>query len=765
MAGSAMATPARQVPPLPTPQSRTSRPRAARRPLRDNPRLILAGMVLLVIALVAIGAVANRSSGLAPDFLTEFVLYGLWAADLTMLLGLTFVLARNVIKLIVERRRALPFARFRAKLVAVLLGMTLVPSVLVLIVGSELIRNSVGRWFNAPVEEVLTAADTIASDYYHDRQTRVSDDAARIARSLTNQPLSSSDVGTVRDLIRGEVARGHLRAVEVYRIAPGSSGMQAVPFVEAKSADLPRGYSRTAADRLAAHAAAGQLDPPTPEPLGEGGELIRAMALVRRGGSGQPAAVVVASDYLTGELAARARRITAAYENYSQLRVLRRPLAGVYLSFFLMMTLMILVGSTWMGLYLAKRISEPVDRLATAAREIEAGHLDYRVDRETVSDDEFGSLVEAFNSMASELGKSRQRLERSTVDLERKHVEVEARRRYIETILERIATGVVSIDGAGRISTLNSAAKRLLSVDGSVVGRRATEIFERPDLQPFGALLRTAGAGKSEPSAQEIALMRADREIQLAAVATVLSGDSYTGMVLVLDDVTPLIRAQKVAAWREVARRLAHEIKNPLTPIQLCAERLRRHFSSAPPPARELVDECTSTIVGEVDSLKALVDEFSQFARMPAPRAAPGDLHALLNEALALYDGLLGEITFERRFADCLPPVRIDGEQIRRVIINLVDNAIEAMNRSGVITIETQHDAAAGFVRLIVADNGPGIAPAEREKLFMPYYSTKRRGSGLGLAIVRRIVAEHGGTIEAAENVPNGTRFTIELPC
>jgi two-component system, NtrC family, nitrogen regulation sensor histidine kinase NtrY len=197
----------------------------------------------------------------------------------------------------------------------------------------------------------------------------------------------------------------------------------------------------------------------------------------------------------------------------------------------------------------------------------------------------------------------------------------------------------------------------------------------------------------------------------------------------------------------------------------LCAERMRRHFSGAPAATQALVEECTSTIVGEVDSLKALVDEFSQFARMPAPRAAPTDLHALLNEALALYQGLLGEVRFERRFAEQLPKVRVDGEQIRRVIINLVDNAIEAMNRSGVITIETHHDAGSSLVRLFVTDNGPGIPLAEREKLFMPYYSTKRRGSGLGLAIVRRIVAEHGGTIEVGDNQPRGTRFTIELPC
>ena len=738
----------------------------SRRPLRDNPRLILAGMLFLLLALVGIVAVANRSAGLSADFLTEFVLYGLWAADLTILLGLTFVLARNVIKLIVERRRALPFARFRGKLVAVLLGMTLVPAVLVLLVGSELIRNSVDRWFTAPVDEVLTAADLIASDYYRDRENRVKADAARLAAALSAAAFDGGDVRAVRDRIYPEVAQGRVTMVEVYRVQPGTQPPQVAPYLDVAAPNIPHGYAGAVASRMAEHAAAGQAEPPTIERLAAGGELIRAAAVVRRSAGAQPVAVVIASDVLTGELAARARRISDAYEDYSQLHALRQPLQGVYLSFFLMMTLMILVGATWMGLYLAKRITEPVQRLATAAREIGAGHLDYRVDKGTVSDDEFGSLVEAFNLMASEVGKSRRRLERSTVDLERKHIEVEGRRRYIETILERITTGVVSIDAAGRVSTLNSAAKRLLGLDASAVGQPVTEVFGGEDLQPFGALLRAAASAKSEPSAQEIALSHDDRELQLAAVATTLQGaEGFDGMVLVLDDVTPLMRALKVAAWREVARRLAHEIKNPLTPIQLCAERIRRHFIHAAGPTQSLVDECTSTIVGEVDSLKALVDEFSQFARMPAPRAAPADLHSILNEALALYHGLLGEVHFERHLATALPKVRVDVEQIRRVIINLVDNAIEAMNRSGVITIETQHDADASVVRLMVSDDGPGIPAAEREKLFMPYYSTKRRGSGLGLAIVRRIVAEHGGTIEVGEHEPKGTRFTIELPC
>jgi two-component system nitrogen regulation sensor histidine kinase NtrY len=455
--------------------------------------------------------------------------------------------------------------------------------------------------------------------------------------------------------------------------------------------------------------------------------------------------------------------MTKAFEDYNQLRVLKRPLTGVYLSFFLMVTLLILVSAIWMGLYLAKRITRPVQMLAAAAREIGAGRLDQHL--EPQSDDEFGALTEAFNTMAGELATSRRKVERSTIELERKHVEVERRRRYIETILERITTGVISLDAMGMVTTINSAALRLLRLEPSVIGQPIRAMFARPDLESLSVLLAGSGRGASTPVAQELALSRDGHEVHLAVVATSLVGESgiAEGQILVLDDVTPLIRAQKVAAWREVARRLAHEIKNPLTPIQLSAERLRRHFTDAPSGARALVDECTTTIVGEVESLKGLVDEFSQFARMPTPRTVPTDVRELITNTLTLYEGLFTGVRIEHRFA-ALPPVRLDPEQIRRVIINLIDNAIEAVERHGQILVETQCDQSNHLARIIVADDGPGIPAGEREKLFLPYYSTKRRGSGLGLAIVRRIIAEHGGNIDVGDNVPRGTRFTIELP-
>jgi two-component system nitrogen regulation sensor histidine kinase NtrY len=741
-------------------------PQRPRRPFRDNPRLILAGIGVLLAVLVGLLAIANGTSQFSPDFLSEFVLYALSAADLTMLAALVFVLARNIIKLIVERRKALPFARFRAKLVALLLGMTLVPTVLVLIVGSELIRTNIDRWFNAPMADILSSANQIASDYYHEQQLLASDHANRLARTLAGADLTSADVRPIRDLLAPDVTLQRVQMVEVYRVVPASGSLPSLePVIDVAAPALPSGHSRAAVDRLAAQALAGSTEPKSIETLGAAGDLLHAAAIIRAR-DGKPSGVVVATTYLTGDLAARSRRMTKAFEDYNQLRVLKRPLTGLYLSFFLMVTLLILFGATWMGSYLAKRITRPVLMLSAAAREIGAGRLDQRVEPE--SNDEFGSLVEAFNSMARELAAGRRRVDRGTIQLERKHGEVEGRRRYIETILERIATGVVSVDPAGAITTINTAAARLLSLDRQIVGQPALAVFDRADLQPLRAILAGAGLhGRGEPATHEIALAREGQELHLAAVATALVGESgeSEGAVLVLDDVTPLIRAQKVAAWREVARRLAHEIKNPLTPIQLSAERLGRHFAGAPPQTRALVDECTQTIVGEVESLKGLVDEFSQFARMPSPRTVPTDLAQLITDTVALYNGIFTDVRIDQRFGAGVSLVRLDAEQIRRVIINLMDNAIEAMERRGQIVVETQLDAANSVVRVIVADNGPGIPVGEREKLFLPYYSTKRRGSGLGLAIVRRIIAEHGGSIEVGDNTPRGTRFTIELPC
>ena len=418
-----------------------------------------------------------------------------------------------------------------------------------------------------------------------------------------------------------------------------------------------------------------------------------------------------------------------------------------------------------MGLYLAKRITRPVQMLSAAAREIGAGRLEHRIEHQ--ADDEFGHMVESFNAMAADLSTRQRRLERASLDLEQRHQAVERRHRSVETILERIATGVISIDAAGAVGRVNSAAARLLGLPPGVEGRPIAQVLG-PDLTAVMAVLDDAararigvgGAGGQHHARGPRGARWRWRPRDCTATA------GFEGTVLVLDDVTPLIRAQKVAAWREVARRLAHEIKNPLTPIQLSAERLQRKLGEAGAPHEALVRECTSTIIGEVESLKGLVDEFSQFARMPAPKAVPSSLNQAVTDALTLYQGLFPQLTLDVALAADLPPVRLDAEQIKRVIINLVDNAVEAMDRQGAHRRRDRRTTRCTRWRgsswpTTARASPPAIATSCSCRTTRP----RAAAAGLGLAIVRRIVAEHGGNVEVSDNSPTGSRFTIELPC
>jgi len=588
--------------------------------------------------------------------------------------------------------------------------------------------------------------------------------------------VAQADEGAISPFLNAELATMRDSMVEVYRAVPAPTGAPDVVLVVGLESPSLAGHNvRAAADRLAARTvAAGRDQSSTEDLVASGGVLFRAASPVI-GPDRTVVGAVVASRHLEANLVADARRAESAYVRFKGLSVMRGPILFSYLSIFLTATLLILIAATWLGLYLAKRITRPVQQLAEGARAIGAGRLDIRLEPET--GDELGGLVEAFNMMAAELQTNRSKLDQSRQDLERKNAEVDGRRRYIETVLERVATGVISLDAAGRISTMNGAASRLLGVDASCLGQPARAVLAREDLRALLPLVDAVERRTERGIVQEMALTREGREINLATAATVLAGtEGSEGAVLVLDDVTPLIRAQRVAAWRDVARRLAHEIKNPLTPIQLSAERLRRFFTGAPSPTQALVSECTDAIIVEVEALKGLVDEFAQFARLRGPRMVPADLNGLVDDALRLYAGVLsqGRVQIERQLAQALPPIRLDAEQIRQVIINLIDNALEAlggpsapMRANGdrpLIVVMTLQDPRNSLVRLVVSDNGPGVPEADRDKLFMPYYSTKGRGSGLGLAIVRRIIVEHGGGIEVSAAQPTGTTFTVELP-
>jgi two-component system nitrogen regulation sensor histidine kinase NtrY len=748
---------------------------APRRRLLDNPRFLALLVLLLVAVMVGLFWLSGRTKEIEPQIVTDVVLYALLSLDMALVVALVFVLARNLVKLWWDQRQAAPFSRYRAKLVGALLAMSIVPAVLVLASGSEILRNSAAQWFSEPVDQILTGAQRLARRLYEEQQVSLASRAQRLARTLPLASVSAGDEVALGAIFKDELSTMQDSVIEVYRATPAAAGTTDVAWIMAiASPTLPRDLVRASADRLAARAVETGKDEIADEQVKSGGTLVRAASPIF-GPDRRVVGAVVLSRHIGADFDRDAVQITRVYEDYQRLKFLQGPILGSYLSIFLTVTLLILIAATWLGLYLAKRITRPVQQLAEGARAIGAGHLEVRLEAET--GDELGSLVEAFNMMAAELESSRSKLDQSRQDLELKNAEVEARRRYIETVLERVATGVISLDAAGRISTMNGAALRLLGVDANSLGQPARDVLARQDLQPLLPLIDAVERPTGKAVVQEITLAREGRETNLATAATVLSGvDGSEGAVLVLDDVTPLIRAQRVAAWRDVARRLAHEIKNPLTPIQLSAERMRRHFATAPPQTQALVSECTDAIIVEVEALKGLVDEFAQFARLRGPRMMPTDLNRLVDDTLTLYTGVLqqGTLRIERQLASALPNVRIDAEQMRQVIINLVDNAMEALGGPSapvrpngerpLIVVLTMSDPRNSVVRLIVSDNGPGVPEADRDKLFMPYYSTKGRGSGLGLAIVRRIIVEHGGGIEVTGAHPAGTTFTVELP-
>jgi two-component system nitrogen regulation sensor histidine kinase NtrY len=485
-----------------------------------------------------------------------------------------------------------------------------------------------------------------------------------------------------------------------------------------------------------------------------------------RSGERHVVGAVVVGTHVTERLEQRVRGISQAFLEYKQLKLLKNPIKGIYILLFLLMTLIVVFSFTWFALHLARGITGPIEQLAEGTREVAAGNLAYKVP--TRGDDEIGALVESFNRMTDDLGESKRRLEEAYLDLQDKHTELEDRRRYIETVLEAITTGVVSFDALGRVTTLNRAAARMFGVsEAASVGRLLEEVFTGAAGREIVTLLSRARRPRGGTAATELPVRRGGAALSLLAAATALRAETgeYAGAVVVFDDLTELLKAQRLSAWREVAQRIAHEIKNPLTPIQLSAQRLRRRLGWGDGDEQRLVAECTETIVQEVEGLRRLVDEFSRFARMPAFVPRPTDVRPVVESVAALYRESHPGLALTSHHAEDLPLCEVDPDHIKRAVLNLVDNAVEAIGAGpGDVRVETQHAPDAGRVRIIVSDTGPGIAPADRDKLFLPHFSTKVAGTGLGLPIVSEIAAEHGGTVTLEDNEPRGSRFVIELP-
>ncbi|MBC7964196.1 MAG: HAMP domain-containing protein, partial [Steroidobacteraceae bacterium] len=430
-----------------------------------------------------------------------------------------------------------------------------------------------------------------------------------------------------------------------------------------------------------------------------------------------------------------------------------------------LITTVIIFFAYWMGVYLANSMTKPVQELVDGTRAVADGNLDVYI--ESSSEDEIGMLVQSFNRMTEDLRTKQRALNVSNLELSRINQEIERRRRYMEIVLRNVAAGVISVDREGIVRTINKSAERLLNVSpDSVLGQDFRNVIKDKHLEIINESLRELAQSQHDNISRQIFLDVRGTRLALHLHLTMLrdEGGEILGMVAVLDDLTQMMRAQRMAAWREVARRIAHEIKNPLTPIQLSAQRLRKRYLSRFSDDEKVFDECTEMIIKSVDDLKNLVNEFSNFARMPAIQPEPNDLNALIRETLTLYQEAHRGVVFSFIQDDIMPLLKIDRDQIKRVIINVLENAVSAMGEKGSIRLTSSYDAVLKMAVLAVADDGPGIPPEDKPRLFEPYFSTKKSGTGLGLAIVSSIITDHGGFVRVRDNQPRGAVFVIELP-
>jgi two-component system, NtrC family, nitrogen regulation sensor histidine kinase NtrY len=695
--------------------------------------------LLVTILLAAVFTLGSLGLPVTPDTRNEvLVLFAVSTFIVAALIVFGLILLRSLLRLGAQQ----PGARFRTKMVVGAMAISLLPVVFMFVISYGLMNRTLSKWFPQPLVTAAQESQKLINDLGKREHERLNQYAQAAANQLGLSPTADS----VKNLFG--------------RMQPGADAVLVL--------DAQGNAVAVAADFPLTAANPGAVDRKRPS----GAEVWKAgnvYASLGRAALGNGSVLVLRTTTL--DAIERPERIQAQLDDYEQRSHSYRAFKNLVLLTLSFFTLALLVSLTWVALFLSKQVTVPIQALAEGTREISRGNFQYRVDVET--QDELGMLVQSFNNMTSQLADSRHQIDEFTRNLQIAVQEIERRRKLLETVLESIPTGVISLDAEGRVVTLNSSAHRIF-------GDSARDAYTLDDLvgdeasDEFRALLRRSLRLRTISNAIE--LRHKGRVIHTAVTVSALGASSAnTGYVVVVDDLTDLLRAQKLAAWQEVAQRIAHEIKNPLTPIQISAERLGRFVarreSDSNTTARDLelekvVSECATSIVREVETLKSLVDEFSRFVRFPHARLALANANVIAADALDVFRGRLDGIKIRTDFAVDLPPMRADSELLRSVLVNLIDNAAEALEGSPAkeLLVATRAAAHGDALEIIVADTGRGISPDDKDKLFLPHFSTKDRGTGLGLAIAARVAAEHHGSIRVEDNSPVGSRFILRLP-
>jgi len=724
---------------------------------RRREAVIIALSLAMIILLTYAEVHLTRLSSEVP-LGSNILIFGIINIVILLIILLMYLVVRNLAKLLIEQRRSIIGAKLRTKLVLAFVGLSLVPTMILFVVSAGFITNTIQNWFNKQVETSLSESMEVAQTYYKTSAANALYYGRQISGQIKQQKLlNDENLTRMKGLIRIKQKEYNLGVVEVFsaqreELAKSANpSLPATEFTSPSSEDIDAGLSGKELTRI--------------NPVGKA-DLIRGIVpIYSTWNSKDVVGVVVVNYYVPYSLVSKMKEITASYNEFRQLKILKNPITTGYILTLFLITMVIIFLAVWFGLYLAKSLTTPIQELAEATREVAEGNLDVQLGEKR--DDEIGMLISSFNKMTLDLRINQQKLRATTDEVVKSNLELDQRRRYMETVLNNVTAGVISADRTGIITTINKSAERLLNIKASeVFGRNFREVLSPTHLDIVKEMLRNLVLSKQDTVRKQVTIPLKDSQMTLMISLTVFRDDSeeFMGTVVVFDDLTQLMKAQRMAAWREVARRIAHEIKNPLTPIQLSAQRLRKRYLERFSENETIFDECTDMIIKSVDELKSLVNEFSNFARMPAAHPTMNNMNDIINEALALYQDAHKGVSFSVLLDESMPHFMLDHDQIKRVLINLLDNAVNAVEDSGEITIESTFNKELKIAVCSVSDTGHGILPEDRHRLFEPYFSTKKSGTGLGLAIVNTIISDHNGFIRVKDNHPKGTRFIIELP-
>ena len=716
--------------------------------------------LVIIVVVAALTLAENRIITFGTDIPVSntILMFILININLLLLILLIFLVFRNVVKLLYARRRRVMGARLRTRLVLAFVALSLLPTIILFFFSINFITNSIEFWFNVPVEQALEKSLLVGQQFYRENEIRHQFFLERISYQIQRKNMTDADKRKeLNHYIQVVQREFDLDTVEVY-----SANYSRLTYALGEDLEM---IAMPAAPPGSFVKDAGEKSVRTiTEPLSDG-ELLRTIGTVPFGASTETAvAYVVLGQFIPPDLSDNMESISRGIDEYQQIKLLKKPIQTTYYITLSIVALLVIFCAVWFGFYLAKTITIPIMDLADGTRRVAEGDLTVSIDS-NAADDEIGSLVDAFNKMTRDLRSGRQQLELSARKLTEQNQEIEARRQYMEIVLKNVSAGVITLDADGIITTFNKSAERMLSLD-------AGEILDKH----YKGLLVTEHLQFAEDIMGRVTSVR-DKTLEIPLRVTV-NGHPRTflvyvnalkdeqgqpmGIVMVFDDLTELEKAQRMAAWREVARRIAHEVKNPLTPISLSAQRLKRRYSAR--IDEPVFDECTRMIIDHVELIRNLVNEFSTFARFPTADPKPCRLSPIIEETVSLYKEGHPDIVFEVLIGEDIPQMNLDRQQFKQAMINLVDNAVAAVRNRGSISISAGYDPILKLVRLEVADDGTGIADADKIRLFEPNFSTKRAGMGLGLTIVNSIVTDHNGMIRVQDNLPKGAKFVIELP-